>query len=140
LSKKKKKIACDIGSFLQQYERKKEQGYDPNDRGYDRELEEQIKKMSPEELSEIMTGYGSDISQEIDELWFSSKPVPGVLFSLNDHVKIIKGKYSGLKGIVVFLLTLSPEPRFLVEISSGEQIIGINQSQLDALSKNSDNS
>jgi len=49
MSYNKKKIKSDIGIFLKQYKRKSSKSY-PNDRGYDRKLEQKIKKMKPEEL------------------------------------------------------------------------------------------
>jgi len=50
----KKKIKSSIGSFLKQYRRKSDKHIDPNDRSYDRKLEQIIKKMDPEELSKLM--------------------------------------------------------------------------------------
>jgi len=50
----KQKIKLSIGAFLKQYRRKAHKPYDPNDRYYDRKLEEIIKKMEPEELSRLI--------------------------------------------------------------------------------------
>lgn len=48
-------VAADIRAFVQEYGRRKPRGsYEPNDRGYDRELEETIRRMSPEELDRLM--------------------------------------------------------------------------------------
>ncbi len=63
-SKRTRKLEGDIGAFLKQYKRKAHAGWDPNDRRYDRELEEKIKHMSPEELNDLM--YGSD-DDELEE-------------------------------------------------------------------------
>ena len=41
---------------MRQYARKKEHGHDPNDRGYDRKLEREIKRMDPAELDELLRG------------------------------------------------------------------------------------
>lgn len=43
-----------IAQFVKQYRRKRGRSIDPNDRHYDRELEERIKKMRPEDLDELM--------------------------------------------------------------------------------------
>ena len=43
-----------IGKFIQQYKRKSTKSFDPNDRSYDRKLEKIVKKMNPEELSQII--------------------------------------------------------------------------------------
>jgi len=98
MNKKKEKISREIGSFIRQYERKNYPGWDPNDRSYDRKMENKIKKMDPIELSEILTGDGSGITAEIDEMWFSFKPIPGVQFMLNDSVEITKGNKDWTKG------------------------------------------
>jgi hypothetical protein len=57
LSKRTKSLlAAKLGRFVQQYGRKATKGWDPNDRGYDRELEEKIKRLSPEDLSDLLSG------------------------------------------------------------------------------------
>ena len=51
----KKKIKAEYGVFVKRYARKKpKNGHDPNDRNYDRKLEEIIKRMKPEELAELL--------------------------------------------------------------------------------------
>ena len=51
----KKKIKAEYGAFAKQYARKRSKnGGNPNDRSYDRKLEEKIKRMKPEELAEIL--------------------------------------------------------------------------------------
>jgi len=49
-----KKLRREIRLFLQQYGRKAQKGFDPNDRSYDRKIEALIKRMKPEELDDIM--------------------------------------------------------------------------------------
>lgn len=56
MSQRKEKLDAAIAKFMRQYQRKKYPGWDPNDRGYDRELEEKLKRMSPEELAEFLNG------------------------------------------------------------------------------------
>ena len=51
----KKKIKSEYDAFIKQYGRKRRKnGGDPNDRHYDRKLEEKIKRMKPEELVELL--------------------------------------------------------------------------------------
>ncbi|OZA80417.1 MAG: hypothetical protein B7X64_06110 [Halothiobacillus sp. 39-53-45] len=57
---KKDKIVRKLGGFLQQYQRKSQRGVEPNDRQYDRKIEAQLKKLPPEELSELLSGEGDD--------------------------------------------------------------------------------
>ena len=44
-----------INLFVQQYRRRSQKGIEPNDRGYDRKVETRMKRMRPEELSEILS-------------------------------------------------------------------------------------
>lgn len=53
---KKDKIARDIGLFVKQYQRKAQRHTEPNDRGYDRKLEERLKRLPPEELGKLLFG------------------------------------------------------------------------------------
>ncbi len=52
---RKKWIRANIGTFLQQYQRKAQRGVEPNDRQYDRDLEGKLKRMKPEDLSRLMS-------------------------------------------------------------------------------------
>ena len=48
--------AADVRQFVQEYGRQSRArgGFDPNDRGYDREIEQKLRGMSPEELDRLM--------------------------------------------------------------------------------------
>ena len=57
LSKRDKDaLAQRIGTFVQQYARKAQKGKEPNDRQYDRSIEEIIRKLKPEELDVLLNG------------------------------------------------------------------------------------
>lgn len=47
---------ADLGTFLRQYGRKADRNHDPNDRSYDRQIENKIKRMAPEDLDRLMRG------------------------------------------------------------------------------------
>jgi hypothetical protein len=47
-----------VGPFLQQYGRKAHRGHDPNDRRYDRKIEQAIKALTPEEFDELLQEEG----------------------------------------------------------------------------------
>ena len=53
--KRIKRLEGAIGSFVQQYARKRHAGHDPNDRRYDRNIEKKIRHMKPDELSRLMS-------------------------------------------------------------------------------------
>lgn len=57
LSKKDKEtLSRQMGAFLQQYQRKAQKGQEPNDRHYDRGIEQTIRKLKPEELDALLNG------------------------------------------------------------------------------------
>jgi hypothetical protein len=56
MSQRRQRLQGELGAFMRQYGRRKHAGHDPNDRGYDRELEQQMKHMDPRELDELLHG------------------------------------------------------------------------------------
>jgi hypothetical protein len=62
MSKRNKKdIIRVIDEFLQQYGRKRRRrGLDPNDRHYDRKIEQYISRMKPDDLDEVLNGEVND--------------------------------------------------------------------------------
>lgn len=54
--RKKSRLAAELGRFVQQYARKAHKNWDPNDRSYDRKLEQKMKRLTPEDLSELLSG------------------------------------------------------------------------------------
>jgi hypothetical protein len=59
---------------------------------------------------------------EIHRHWFEHKPIAGAAFHLNDPVDIVAGPHAGDGGSVIDLLSLTPVPRYLVELSSGVDV------------------
>lgn len=55
-NRRKHSLAAKLGSFVQQYGRKAQKGVEPNDRRYSGEIEELVKHLPPEELSELLSG------------------------------------------------------------------------------------
>jgi hypothetical protein len=54
--KGKQDLARRVGAFLQQYERKAQKGQEPNDRHYDRSVEQVIRRLKPEDLDVLLNG------------------------------------------------------------------------------------
>ena len=52
--KDKETLSKRIGAFLQQYRRRSQKGQEPNDRGYDREIEQYLRKLRPEEVDVLI--------------------------------------------------------------------------------------
>jgi hypothetical protein len=57
-NRRKQRLEGHIGLFVQQYARKHYRNQDPNDRRYDRKVEQIMCRMKPEELDELMHGEG----------------------------------------------------------------------------------
>lgn len=122
MSKRSKKLEGKVGAFLKQYQRKAHAGHDPNDRHYDRAIEEKLKHMSPEQLSELMSGEGV-VTSEIEEKWLRGDAIANVKHLANAPVRIVKGQYRDQVGTVKSLIDLHPEPKYLVELTGGETIV-----------------
>jgi hypothetical protein len=50
----KSRLAGELGHFVEQYARKA-RASEPNDRQYDRKLEKRMKRLSPSELSDLLS-------------------------------------------------------------------------------------
>jgi len=59
-SRVKKKLQTELDVLIRQYGRKAAPGWDPNDRGYDRDVEAAIKRMDPVELDRLLRGEDED--------------------------------------------------------------------------------
>jgi hypothetical protein len=46
--------AAAVQLFAKEYARKAQRGFDPNDRKYDRKVEQEVKHMKPEELYQLL--------------------------------------------------------------------------------------
>jgi hypothetical protein len=67
VNKRKKRLEGEIGVFIRKYARKRYPGMDPNDRRYDREIEQLIRRMKPEELDELLRAGDEDLSGESND-------------------------------------------------------------------------
>jgi hypothetical protein len=54
------RVIGQLGHFVQQYARKAQKAAEPNDRGYDRKVEQAMRKLRPEDLSALLSGDGED--------------------------------------------------------------------------------
>jgi len=59
-----KALASRIGEFLRLYGRKAQRGTEPNDRRYDRKLEQRLKRMKPIDVSALISGSDDDDDDE----------------------------------------------------------------------------
>jgi hypothetical protein len=63
--------------------------------------------------------------------WYQGNLPSGVLHGLNDSVKVLRGPLSGARGAVISLIAVHPEPRYLIELDSGDDV-ELEQSVLGA--------
>ena len=54
MSHRRNRLSAELSMFVQQYGRRAQRGVEPNDRGYSREIEALMKRLPPEELSELL--------------------------------------------------------------------------------------
>jgi hypothetical protein len=66
---------------------------------------------------------------EIGRMWMSGEPIAGVTFALNDTVRVRIGGDAGQVGAVISVLSLDPEPKYLIELASGD--VELDQSNLE---------
>jgi hypothetical protein len=58
--RRKQRLEGEVGVFLKKYNKKRQRGWDPNDRQYNRSVEALVQRMTPEDLDELMNGGNED--------------------------------------------------------------------------------
>jgi hypothetical protein len=56
MAKTRKWMERQVGTFLRLYGRRAQRGVEPNDRGYDPEVESYLRRLKPEELDRLLHG------------------------------------------------------------------------------------
>jgi hypothetical protein len=69
--------------------------------------------------------------RRLDDLWFSSQPIPGVAFGLNDSVRIKSGEHAGELATITSFVSLEPTPTYIVELGSGGDV-AVAESDLES--------
>lgn len=132
MSNRGKRLQSEMGAFLKQYARKAQRGVEPNDRRYDRDMENKIKSMAPEDISKLMQGeFYTEVPVELEERWQTGELVEGLAFCFNDSVSITHGPHAGAKGRIIALLRIKPEPEYAIELDSGVGEIKAFESKLN---------
>ena len=57
---------------------------------------------------------------ELNEAFLANRHVPGTRFTHNDYVSVHSGLHAGSSGSLVSLISLTPEPTFIIELESGQ--------------------
>jgi hypothetical protein len=55
--------------------------------------------------------------EEVNNLWYYSKPIDGITFGLNDSVRINPGEHAGKFGSVISIIFVEPIPIYSVELN-----------------------
>jgi len=59
---------------------------------------------------------------DLIQAFLNREEIPGVTYWHNDYVRVIAGPHSGSAGSLVAVLSLGPEPRFVLELESGVDV------------------
>jgi transcription antitermination factor NusG len=55
----------------------------------------------------------------LGQAFLNREPTLGVRFAHNDYVRIVSGAYAGQSGSLVTVLSLEPQPQYIVELENG---------------------
>jgi len=58
-------------------------------------------------------------TRDLEQAFLNREPIDGVLYFHNDFVRVVAGPHGGTAGSLVTVLSLEPEPRFVLELESG---------------------
>ena len=56
MAKGRKELESEVAAFLRKYARKAQRGREPNDRRFDRKVEQMVKRMKPADLDRLIRG------------------------------------------------------------------------------------
>lgn len=66
----------------------------------------------------------------VGDRWLAGERVEGVSFAHHQAVLVADGVHSGQRGVVLLLMVVSPEPRYLVRLTGGAGDVRLPQSAL----------
>ena len=67
---------------------------------------------------------------DLGQAFLNREPIPGVNHSHNDYVRVVAGPHAGDAGSLVTVISVEPEPRFILEAESGHDI-EVAQSEIE---------
>ena len=59
------------------------------------------------------------ISKDIEDKFYEGIATKRTRFGINASVLIVRGPYQGQRGSILSLVTIDPQPRYLVELENG---------------------
>ena len=78
------------------------------------------------ELREKVAG----IPKEVNEAFYAGNLADGIRFRLNDTIEILSDEEKGKVGSVISIVTLEPEPTYMIELADGSGDREYGQSEL----------
>jgi hypothetical protein len=68
---------------------------------------------------------------ELESRWVTPEGISGVSYRFSDLVRIKSGAYSGQTAEVISLISLEPEPLYMVVLPPNEKSVVLPQSELE---------
>jgi len=69
---------------------------------------------------------------DLESQWIAKDGVPGVSYRFSESVRIKSGEYSGQVAEVIALISVEPEPIYVVVLPPKEKSVVLPQSELEA--------
>jgi hypothetical protein len=69
---------------------------------------------------------------ELESRWVTAEGISGVSYRFSDLVRIRSGEYSGQTAEIIALVSLEPEPVYMVVLPPTEKSVVLPQSELEA--------
>ena len=69
---------------------------------------------------------------ELESQWITQEGIPGVNYRFSDLVRILSGEYSGQTAEVISLISIEPEPVYVVVLPPNEKSVVLPQRELEA--------
>jgi hypothetical protein len=69
---------------------------------------------------------------ELESLWITPEGIPGVNYRFSDLVRIRSGEHSGETAEVISLISVEPEPVYMVEFSPCGRSVPFSEGELEA--------
>jgi hypothetical protein len=73
---------------------------------------------------------------ELESRWITPEGIAGVLYRFSDLVRIRSGEYAGQTGEVIALLSIDPEPFYMVVLPPNEKSVVLPQQELESAGSN----
>jgi hypothetical protein len=76
-------------------------------------------------------------SRDLGQAFLNGDSIAGVVYAHNDCVRVVSGPHTGDSGSLVTVLSVDPEPKYILEAESGRDI-EVLQSQIERVSDRAD--